>query len=71
MSKVIEEGDFVRVRFHNADLLLCEKAKVLHKPIASGDSWVFEDIITPGIIHHVTEGCTITLIGRKKEEEDG
>lgn len=58
---MIEEGDMVYVRFVSADVVLCEYAKVMNKPRATGDSWVFEE--PDGTVHHVSEGCTITKEG--------
>jgi len=55
----IQENDVVRVNFNNIRLTLCKKAKVLHTPCATGDSWHFEDLDT-GDIHYVSEGCTVT-----------
>lgn len=57
----ISEGDLVRVNFNNAQITLCESAKVLYKPQATGDSWIFEDVFD-GTIHYVSEGCTITKL---------
>jgi len=39
--------------------LISSKAKVLHLPTATGDSWIFKDI-TNGDIHYISEGCTVT-----------
>ena len=55
----IQENDIVNINFNNAQYTLCSKAKVLHVPCATGDSWQFEDIETKKI-HYVSEGCTIT-----------
>jgi len=56
----IEKGDVVRVCFNNIGYTLSNRAKVLHIPIAMGDSWVFEDEY--GNVHHVSEGMTVTRI---------
>lgn len=55
----IEIGDTVRVDFNGAQLTLCFRAEVLHKPQATGESWQFRNLDT-GAIHYVSEGCTIT-----------
>lgn len=62
MKDTIQEGDIVRVDFSNGNFTLIRDAKVIRKPIATGDGWVFE---VPGFTYHVTEGCTITR--RNKE----
>lgn len=61
---LIKKGDIVAVNFYGAQITLSHKAEVMYKPCATGDSWVFKDLET-GIIHFVSEGCTITLIGDK------
>ena len=57
----IKEEDFVRVDFNNAPLTLTFKAKVLHVPVATGDSWIFEDDVSKQI-YYVSEGCTLTKL---------
>lgn len=59
MKDTIQEGDFVQVDFNNAQTTLCRDAVVIHKPVATGDSWVFEARDT-GYTYHVSEGCTIS-----------
>jgi len=59
----IKEGDIVRVDFNGAQMTLCHRAIVRKKPVATGDSWVFEDKDV-GTIHYVSEGCTVTLLVR-------
>jgi hypothetical protein len=55
----IEEGDTVRVQAHGSQTLISERATVLHIPIATGDSWQFEDQDNGNTIY-ISEGCTIT-----------
>jgi hypothetical protein len=55
----IQVGTYVSVHFHASQFTLCEKAEVMHVPIATGDSWIFKDLHTNDI-HYVSEGCTIT-----------
>ena len=55
----IRESDIVCVNFNNVQYTLCKRAKVLHIPCNTGDSWQFEDLDT-GSIHYVSEGCTVT-----------
>lgn len=57
----IEIGDFVRVNFNNAQITLTPKARVRYKPVATGDSWIFQDVET-GDVHYVSEGCTVTKL---------
>jgi len=57
----IKCGDTVAVNFNNAQFTLCSKATVLYMPVATGDCWHFRDNET-GIIHYVSEGCTISKI---------
>ena len=59
MADEIEIGDTVRVAFNGAQFTLCDRAEVLYKPCATGDSWQFRNLDT-GAIHYVSEGCTIT-----------
>ena len=61
MRDFIKEGDCVSVNFNNAHLTLSFCAVVMRKPVATGDSWVFEDNNT-GQIHYVSEGCTISKL---------
>lgn len=63
---MIEIGDIVTVAFHNSNFTLCDQATVKHKPQATGDSWVFEE--PNGLVHHVSEGCTITLIKALRDD---
>ena len=64
----IEIGDKVSINFNNAQLTLCHEAEVLYKPYATGDSWHFKNLRTDEL-HYVTEGCTITLIEKRKNEK--
>lgn len=57
----INVGDNVHVDFNNAQYTLCSRAEVLHRPQATGDSWVFKDTVK-GTIYYVSEGCTITKL---------
>jgi hypothetical protein len=59
MKSEIQIDDTVRVDFHGAQFTLCVRAKVIHIPQASGDSWQFMDLNT-GMIHFVSEGCTVS-----------
>lgn len=58
---LIKEGDVVRVNFNGAQTTLCYRAKVVYKPCATGDSWVFTDLDT-GLAHYVSEGCTVSQL---------
>ena len=61
MKKQILPGDIVRVNFNNVMTNLCQRAEVISRPQATGESWIFEDLET-GEIHYVSEGCTITKL---------
>ena len=61
MKNYIKIGDYVSVNFNNAQLTLCHIARVKYIPVATGDSWIFEDKAT-GTIHYVSEGCTISKV---------
>jgi len=61
---VIEWGDTVKVNFMNSKFTLCDSARVISMPRATGDSWVFKE--PSGQLHYVSEGCTVSLI--KKAE---
>lgn len=63
----IETRDTVRVNFNTGQYTLCNAATVLYMPTATGDSWIFKDCDN-NEIHHVSEGCTVTLI--KKSVSD-
>lgn len=63
---MIKKNDIVSVNFHNSQITLSENAKVLSVPMSPGESWIFEDLFQ-GLIHYVSEGCTVTKI---KEECD-
>lgn len=63
----IEIGDMVSVDFNGAQYSLTQKAKVLHIPCDVGDSWVFVCSQT-GLTHHVSEGCTVSLLEPKEEK---
>ena len=58
-KKSIKIGDTVGVHFHGAQMTLCNEARVIYKPCATGDSWVFEDLRTKEI-HHISEGVSLT-----------
>lgn len=60
-ARSIQQYDPVRVSFHGAQTTLCAYAMVLYMPCATGDSWVFQDLLS-GTIHHVSEGCTVTRL---------
>jgi hypothetical protein len=60
----IQEGDFVRVDFNNAQFTLVSRGEVLGYPWATGDSWKIRDTKT-GDVHYISEGCTHTKL--KKE----
>lgn len=57
----ITNGNTVSVSFNGAQFTLSHKAIVRHVPIATGDSWVFEDVDS-GDIHYISEGCTVTKL---------
>ena len=60
-EEYIEVGDIVHVDFNNAQYTLCKKAKVLHLPSATGDSWHFLRL-EDNALFYVSEGCTVKLI---------
>ncbi len=64
MLNHIKPGDYVRVNFNNAQFTLTAHAKVEYTPVATGDSWIFEDTLTKEI-HYVSEGCTVTKLLEK------
>ena len=68
----IEVGDIVKVDINQAMITLIPRAEVLHKPVATGDSWVFKRIIRTGNpdILYVSEGCTIELLEKRDSETD-
>jgi hypothetical protein len=55
----IKEGDLVQVDFNLSQHTLSKEAEVLRIPCATGDSWIFRDMLTK-TIYYVSEGCTIT-----------
>lgn len=63
MADRIVVGDTVRVDFYSINFTLAHRAEVLGIPCATGDSWVFRDLDN-GVVHYVSEGCTITKDGR-------
>jgi len=56
---MINIGDTVSVHFNNAQFTLSRKAKVVFMANETGDFWGFEDLEN-GMIHYVSEPCTIT-----------
>ena len=60
----IKVGDIVMVNFNSIQMTLCNSAKVLHIPCATGDSWRFRDVKTNNL-YYVSEGCTIVKIEKK------
>ncbi len=68
MKGQIEVGDFVMVSFNNCQITLCHNAEVLHIPSATGDSWIFKEVHNDKI-YYVSEGCTITLLEKKINDE--
>ena len=67
-DETIEVGDLVKVDFNTAQKTLCHVATVKHKPAATGDSWIFKDYHTQEL-HYVSEGCTLTLVQKKRDRE--
>lgn len=63
MKDHISVGDLVSVNFNNVCHTLCSTAVVLCIPVASGDSWVFQDNDT-NVIHYVSEPCTISTTAK-------
>ena len=55
----IKIGDKVHVDFNNSQITLCKEAEVMWMPTNTGKSWVFKDWGT-GLIHYVSEGCTVS-----------
>ena len=66
MKTTIEKLDTVWINFNNAKFTLSKKAIVLYVPVATGDSWKFQDIDTQQV-HYVSEGCTITLLEKYQQ----
>lgn len=64
----IKEGNIVTVNFNNIEVTWCAKARVLHVPCATGDSWHLKDIET-GVIHYISEGCTISKYENEQTTE--
>ena len=65
---MIEKGDIVQVNFYNAQVTLSHAARVEHIPQATGDSWIFFDMNTLQE-HYVSEGCTVSLLRKGKQEQ--
>jgi len=57
MMDRIEIGNYVDVSIQNR--LIGEYLEVIHKPQATGDSWIFKNGID-GDLYYISEGCTIT-----------
>ena len=65
----IREGDIVSINFNNAQITLTNAAEILYAPYQMGESWVVRDLDTQQI-HYISEGCTITVKGRKKKTDE-
>lgn len=63
---MIKVSDIVSVDFNVSRITLTHKAEVLKIPCATGDSWVFKDLLNNNI-YYVSEGCTITLLGKENK----
>lgn len=63
-NKRLEPGDIVRVDINGAQITISQRARILARPYAVGDSWIFEDMAS-GQITYISEGCTIVLIEKK------
>ena len=61
--KQIEKGDRVEVHFNNVQYTLTLDAIVISIPVATGDSWIVEDL-NNNQLHYISEGCTITKNNR-------
>ena len=59
--KRIEVGDIVHVDFNNSKFTLCSQARVEGIPVATGDSWIFNDLESNNL-YYVSEGCTVSLV---------
>ncbi len=66
-KNMIDIGDTVSVHFNNAQFTLSRKAKVVFMANGIGDFWGFEDLEN-GMIHYVSEPCTITKETIDKED---
>ena len=62
----LQKGDIVSVNFNNARYTLCDRGVIKYMPTCSGDAWVVEDMET-GLLHYITEPCTITKWETKAE----
>jgi len=62
---MIEVNDIVCVNFNNSQYTLCKRAMVLYVPLSSGESWIFRDEEN-GVIHMVSEPCTVSLVEKYK-----
>lgn len=61
----IEVGDMVIVNINGAGMTLIDRARVEHVPCATGDSWIFKDVLAGGL-YYVSEGCTIRLLEKAR-----
>ncbi len=64
-DEFIKPGDIVRVVFNSTGKVLCRTAVVIYVP-AVGEGWIFKEKHT-GIIHDVSEGCTVTKLRTLEE----
>lgn len=58
---IIKAGDLVSVNFNNSQWTLCSRGIVHWVPVATGDSWIIEDV-SNNQTHYISEGCTISLV---------
>lgn len=65
MDYIIQTGDYVEVNFHNSKFTLTKKARAIYTPESPGDTWIIKDMET-GIIHHIGEPCTVSLLKKKE-----
>ncbi len=65
----IEKGDIVNVYYGDSDESCLLGGKVLHTPVATGDTWVVRD--AKGILHHIMSFQEIILVTETVSVEEG
>ncbi len=64
----IEIGDIVRVDIHGGHCTIAHAAEVKYMPCHPGDGWTFRNVHTQEI-HYVSEGCTVTLKEKGRDND--
>lgn len=60
---MVKIKDIVEVSFNSSKFTLTKRGIVRGIPVATGDSWIIQDLDTADKrLHYISEGCTVTVV---------